>query len=779
MKRIFLRIGVLAVFVVLGLIAYAYGQRGAGDKYAADNGAANDVSPLGGGEQTTSSKNYAANPLRDNLPLRDGVPARENVLRAGPPDKNTSDKNSIIDSRIKKVAAETPAADSSARPAADPFGLTSHKSGAEKTATGSRPSESAHDKFGSNNAPVSVLSDDSIPDASALGPSTTGNNAEQSRYPQLVGPNLGGPSNSGRASDYRDSGGDQGRRPSKQDASSPPMVERYPAGAGSADRFGPAHKNAENYADAARPVERYGRSAGGTSPVNNQEPAPFQADPSSAPTALSSSADRARDRNTGSIAGNPGEGFFNSDGTGQPGAKQFEGAQSPQVTIQKFAAKEIQVGKAAVFKVAVRNTGSIPACQVEIHDQVPRGTKLLSTAPRASLGGRGEVVWKIGTLRPGEESSVEMELMPTAEGEIGSVATVHFGADASARTIATRPQLVVEMTAPEKVLIGEQVTVSINVSNPGTGVATGVVLEEHIPPGLQHPAGADLEYELGDLRPGESKKLDLPLAAVAPGQVQNVLTARADGNLHSEACLEFQVVAPKLNIALEGPKRRYLEREAVYQVSLTNPGTAPAHQVELAAYLPPGLKFISANNSGHYNEAKHLVSWRLEELPCNETGTVELVTMPVEAGQHSIKLRGTAEKGLAVEKEQPVLVEGIASIVFQPADVTGPIEVGGETTYEVHVVNQGSKAASNVRLAVLLPTEMQPLAAEGPTRYAFEGNRVVFEGLARLAPKADTNYRLRVKGVRPGDLRTRFQLVTDEMQSPVTKEESTRVFADE
>lgn len=155
------------------------------------------------------------------------------------------------------------------------------------------------------------------------------------------------------------------------------------------------------------------------------------------------------------------------------------------------------------------------------------------------------------------------------------------------------------------------------------------------------------------------------------------------------------------------------------------------------------------------------------------------MTMPVESGQQSIKLRSTAEKGLVVEKEQPVLVEGIASIAFQPMDVTGPIEVGGETIYEVRVVNQGSKAASNVRLSVLLPPELQPLAADGPTRHAIEPGRIVFEGLARLAPKADANYRIKAKGIRAGDLRTKFQLMTDEMQTPVTKEESTRVYADE
>ena len=124
--------------------------------------------------------------------------------------------------------------------------------------------------------------------------------------------------------------------------------------------------------------------------------------------------------------------------------------------------------------------------------------------------------------------------MPTAEGEIGSVASVHFAAGASVRTLATRPQLVVQTAAPQKVLIGEQVTLTITVSNPGTGVATGVVLQEHIPPGLQHPAGNDLEYQVGNLKPGESRKLDLPLVANRPGSTTNLLTARGDGNLRAE-----------------------------------------------------------------------------------------------------------------------------------------------------------------------------------------------------------------------------------------------------
>jgi uncharacterized repeat protein (TIGR01451 family) len=338
---------------------------------------------------------------------------------------------------------------------------------------------------------------------------------------------------------------------------------------------------------------------------------------------------------------------------------------------------------------------------------------------------------------------------------------------------------VVESKAPSQVMIGDRLTLSIVISNPGTGIASGVVLSERIPAGLQSPIGPELEYQVGQLKPGESRKLDLPLLANRAGAVSNVLTARGDGNLQVQNECKLEVVAPALNVAVEGPKKRYLERQATYQFSVTNPGTASAKGVDLVAELPAGLKFMSANNAGYYEESTRTVHWRLEELPANETGSVELVTMTVGTGQHQLKVRGTAEKGLVAEKEQTLAVEGIAAILFQVADTVDPLEIGGETTYEIHVVNQGSKAATNVRLFVDLPQELKPVSAEGPTRYAVQGNRISFESMGQLTPKAETTYRVRAKALRPGDLRARFQLSSDDMRTPVTKEESTRVYADE
>jgi len=467
------------------------------------------------------------------------------------------------------------------------------------------------------------------------------------------------------------------------------------------------------------------------------------------------------------------------EGTGKPGGRHLEGAQTPSLSLEKSGPDEIQVGKPATFTIHVRNIGKVPAQGVEIRDEVPHGTRLVSTRPQASRAKQGHVVWSLGTIKPGDEAKVELELLPLTEGEIGSVATVHFVGEASVRTRCTRPQLALEVQAPREVLLGEKVTLSIRISNPGTGAATGVVLAESIPEQLTHPAGPELEYEIGDLAPDESREIELTMTATQAGAVLNLLRAKGDGQLLAEGEAAFDVVAPQLKVAMQGPKRRYLERQATYTVSISNPGTAAAKDVELVTHLPKGLKFVDANNSGEYDPQTNSVRWLLDELPPNEMGEVQLTTLPIEAGEQTVRVEGLTRSGLKDEQQNVISIEGVAAILFQVVDLADPVEVGGETTYEVRVVNQGSKTATNVQVLATLPPELKPTGAEGPTRHEISGHDVQFQPLAKLAPKAEITYRIHVEGLAPGDLRVQVQLLTDEMTKPVTKEESTRVYADE
>lgn len=466
------------------------------------------------------------------------------------------------------------------------------------------------------------------------------------------------------------------------------------------------------------------------------------------------------------------------EGTGRPGERSLEGPQSAAVVIHKIAPPEIQVGKKATFQIKVQNVGSQTAEEVVLRDEVPKSTQLAATSPTAEVAGT-ELVWQIGKLSPGEEQIVEIELLPTAEGEVGSVASVSYSAQASVKTRCTMPQLAIRMTAPPEVMIGHEQRVKIELHNPGTGDAHNVMLFETVPENVRHAAGPVLEFEIGTLKAGQTRELELILLAEKAGPVVNVLSARADGNLQIEQQVEFEVIAPAISVAVAGPGRRYLERPATYQVVVENPGTAPARDVELVTKLPKGLKFVKANNMGEYDPRTHAVYWSLAELPEGEIGKVELTALPIEPGVQTLSVEGRAQQGLADQTTQQIEVEGIASIMFEVRDEDDPIEVGGETAYDIRIVNEGTKGATNVQVVVHLTPGLEVVAAEGETRHAIQGATLLFEPLAQLAPKADTKYRVRVRGAQPGDQRINVEVKTDDLAHPIRREESTRVFGDD
>jgi uncharacterized repeat protein (TIGR01451 family) len=466
-------------------------------------------------------------------------------------------------------------------------------------------------------------------------------------------------------------------------------------------------------------------------------------------------------------------------GTARPGDKQYDGAQSPQLLIEKQLPAEVQVGKPVSVMIRVRNAGTMNANEVVVNDLIPAGMEFIRSQPAATPNSHGELTWSIGSLRAGQETQISVELMPIAEGELGSVATVSMRSVAGARTKSVKPGLVVTASSPKQVLAGQDITIAISVSNPGSGTTTNIILAEHVPSSMQHPGGAELELDIGTLKPGESRTLDLTLKAATAGRVLNAITAHADAGLKAEAKCEFEVIAPALEVALDGPSRRFLERPATYTVTVANPGTAPAQEIDLVAYLPKGVKFLKADHEGTYDAANHRVLWSLEQLPAQQRGSVSLTAMPIEQGEHRLRVEGKALTGLKDAKEQSINVEGVAAILFEVADLADPIELRGETAYDVRIINQGSKAATNVQLIALIPAELKFLQAEGVTRYRTEAGRVIFEPIDNLPPKSETVYRIRAQGITAGDVRLKVQLTTSEIPQPITKEESTRVYADE
>ncbi|MFN9985968.1 MAG: hypothetical protein ACK52S_10490, partial [Pirellula sp.] len=292
--------------------------------------------------------------------------------------------------------------------------------------------------------------------------------------------------------------------------------------------------------------------------------------------------------------------------SGAPGARQFDGSQNPSLEIHKKAPAEVQVGVPATFHAIVRNVGNSTAFDVQVIDAIPKGAKLVRTSPEAERTGSDGLQWNLGELAAGQEASISMELVPETEGELGSVASVKFAAQASVRTMSTQPRLSVKQTAPSELLGGGSITVLIDVANVGTGTAKGVKLEEDVPGLFRHATGATkLGMPVGDLAPGESLRFEIELTALEAGKASNMIRATSENAATSESSLPIEVKAPKLQLQLVGPRIRYLERPAPYEAVIENVGTAVCRDLYIVTRLPRGMNFISANNEGTYIPDQH------------------------------------------------------------------------------------------------------------------------------------------------------------------------------
>ena len=465
--------------------------------------------------------------------------------------------------------------------------------------------------------------------------------------------------------------------------------------------------------------------------------------------------------------------------SGTPGDRKLEGMQAPSVTIEKIAPREVQVNKPADFQLVVKNVGRIAANNVRVFDQIPAGTQLVQSAPQPRSEGSGRISWDMETLAPGQEKRIKIQLLPTTPGEIGSVAQVTFSAMASMRTKVTKPVLSIQHSTKPRVLVGDPVVLNIDVKNEGDGAATDVIIQEDLPEGLAFSEGyRELEYAIGTLGPGQSRKVRLELRAAKIGKYRNTLVAHAGGGLKTQHAVDLEVIAPELQATGDGPRRRFLKREATHRFSVRNSGTAVATNVELVTRLPSGLRFVSANNRGKYDENTHAVYWSLAELNSGLTANVELTTVPTEPGNQDLKFEAVSDLDQSANAICKLNVEHLVDVFFDIDDVVDPIEIGSDTEYRLRIVNQGTKTATNVQLQVDFPSGIQPTAVEGKINNEIRGQQIAFQPITSLNPGDQIEIMIRGQGITAGDHRISVNLVADGREVNVSKQESTRVYSD-
>lgn len=451
--------------------------------------------------------------------------------------------------------------------------------------------------------------------------------------------------------------------------------------------------------------------------------------------------------------------------------------QEPAVSLEWIGPSAVKVGIPAEYTVSVRNICAIPVQKVFVQVRVPAGVNVVASEPKAE-GADNVLVWELGTLLAHQDRRLSLKLLSSQRGDLACQAWVTFTGSAVMKMRVREPKLLVKVAVPDKVIVGDPTSVVLTVSNMGDLATDNVKITAMLPDGLECVRGKKLNYDIGTLAAGETRTVTVSCVSKTPGQQKCDVFAEAEGGLKSGDTAAVNVVQPRLDLVVAGPKMRYVDKRATYTLKVSNPGEAPATNVFITDMIPRGFRFVQADSGGQHDEASRSVKWFIGELGAGQAREVKVELLATAQGEFSHKVFAHASHGMKAEQEVKTIVEGLAAILMELVDTEDPVEVGSDTAYEIKVTNTGSKAETDVRLICTVPAQMKIKAVHGPVKYDVVGNDIVFQPLPQLTPKTDAVYKVTVTAVQKGDARFKAALTTTDLVEPVVKVEPTKVYAE-
>jgi hypothetical protein len=230
-------------------------------------------------------------------------------------------------------------------------------------------------------------------------------------------------------------------------------------------------------------------------------------------------------------------------------------------------------------------------------------------------------------------------------------------------------------------------------------------------------------------------------------------------------------------VEVSGPKRRLANRDAVFQIVVSNPGSMPASGVRVLSQVPtdpPGIAFVRADQGGKLVGAR--VEWTLGVLKPGERRTLQLVLKASGAGRLLTRVRVEADRGIRAEAETETEFESATGLTMQFEKGPEAVEVGGKTVCTLKVVNQGSADATRVAVTLTVPEGVKVIGSKGPTDAAGqqEGQVVRFAALEKLAAGQEAVCTVELEGTKKGQGKLKAEVMADQLVTcgPLLAEEA-------
>jgi uncharacterized repeat protein (TIGR01451 family) len=442
--------------------------------------------------------------------------------------------------------------------------------------------------------------------------------------------------------------------------------------------------------------------------------------------------------------------------------------------IVREAPSQVRLSYPFEYQISVSNLTNAPLEGVQLTEPLAGTFDFNSATPAPTSQAQGVLAWNLGTLKAKETRKIAVRGKANKVGKLSDCITISYKPKSCLSITVVEPALKLAKTGPAEVLICDPIAYTLTVSNQGSGDAQNVVIQDKLPKGLVTTADQNTyRVNVGTLKSGETKSFKVNLKATETGKFVNEAVATGAGGLTSSASHTLVVKKPVLTVAKTGPAKRYLDRNADYVITVENKGDGAARDTVVVDTLPAGMQFVSASQGGVHQSGK--VTWKLGILA---PGTSKQIVVRAKAAKIGVQRNVANVTAYCASGSAQTTTEvvGIPAILLEVADLEDPIEVGANETYVIEVTNQGSAPGTNIKITCTISDEQQYVSGTGPTQPQVAGKVINFAPLPMLAAKAKATYRLVVKGTKPGDIRFKVEMISDQMSSSVMETESTHQY---
>jgi len=289
-----------------------------------------------------------------------------------------------------------------------------------------------------------------------------------------------------------------------------------------------------------------------------------------------------------------------------------------------------------------------------------------------------------------------------------------------------RPQLNIEKVAPQNALLGQPLVYSILVKNVGTSEARDVVVEDRIPRTTKlsgtipraELTGKKLSWKLGNLGPGEQRKISIRVVPLEPGEIGSMATV----NFVVEAAAETVITAPRLEFEISAAQTTAkLGDQVPFHFKVKNVGTGEARGVVIRDVIPEGFSHAAGSD----------LEYEVGRLPSGKSKELTLDLKAVKVGPSVNRALAMAEGGISVKAEASIEIVGSKVSLTH----TGPSRryLGRPAVYTNTLVNESKYAVEGIAVVETVPRGLEFAGASHGGQYN-DGTRTIAWRIDRMAP---------------------------------------------